>query len=250
MIEFHSHEQQDEFVANIFNFKTNGTFLDIASGHPKIGSNSYTLEKYFNWTGYGFDIRDVEQELQWSTHRKNPFFLMDVTSSALNNFFAQNVAEDHVFDYISLDVDSATGNHILDVLHRIVDSKIKFKVMTLEHEYHLYREQNRAPSRVILESIGMVRLFEDVKLWGTPSFSFEDWWVHPDYFDKTLLDLKSSNLYYFECIEKLKNNLGRNYQATHNCCRAFREEYNLFHTSVEQQQINDWYTHNAQFLVR
>lgn len=250
MIEFHSHEQQDEFIANIFNFKTNGTFLDIASGHPMIGSNCYTFEKYLNWTGYSFDIRDSEQELQWSTHRKNPFFQMDVTSSALRDFLIQQNLQEQVFDYISLDVDSSTGNHIVSVLHWIINSGIKFRSMTVEHEYHLYKDQHRGPSREMLESIGMIRLFEDVKLWGTPSYSFEDWWVHPDYFDKELLDLKSSNLYYFECIEKLKYSLRRNYEATHNCCRAFRDEYKLFHTPVEQQQIGSWYTNNAQYLIR
>ena len=60
----------------------------------------------------------------------------------------------------------------------------------------------------MLEDLGFIRLFGDVKAWsigsrGNGTESFEDWWVHPGYFDTDLIDLKSSNLYSFELKQKI-----------------------------------------------
>ena len=88
-IEFHSHEQQDEFIFNLFGQKTSGTFLDISCGNPIIGSNSYTLEKYNGWRGIGFDIGDAESLFQWSQKRQSKFVQMDATSAQLTEYLAE-----------------------------------------------------------------------------------------------------------------------------------------------------------------
>jgi hypothetical protein len=244
-IEFHSHEQQDEFIFNLFKQKQNGFFLDISCGHPRIGSNSYALEKYCGWTGIGFDIGDVEADLQWSQHRKSPFVKMDATSPHLTNFLIANAPE--VVDYVSLDVDAAGTNLALQALDRVLKSNIKIKAMTFEHECHIHGSSIRDAAIRLLEDRGMVPLFADVRLWagGTvddSAFSFEDWWIDPQYFDEEVLKAQDSGLYYFECVEKLKSALNNNYDATHNCCRAWPEEYNLFWhegDKLQQQQFFD-----------
>ena len=42
---------QDIFVLNYFDFKHNGTFIDIGASDGISLSNTYILEKYFNWNG-------------------------------------------------------------------------------------------------------------------------------------------------------------------------------------------------------
>jgi hypothetical protein len=246
-IEFHSHEQQDEFIYNLFKGKQNGFFLDISCGNPRIGSNSYTLEKYCNWTGFGFDIGDVEKDLQWSQYRTSKFVQMDATSPHLTNFLIDNVPKDTVVDYISLDVDAAGTNLALQTLHRVVTSNIKFKAMTFEHECYIHGQTIRDEASKVLEDLGFVPLFADVRLWAgglsdDSASSFEDWWIHPDHFDDSVKDIQEQGLYYFECIDKIKTALGNDYNAQHRCSRAWPKEYDLFWHSQEEQNLKDLFT--------
>ena len=240
-IEFHSHEQQDEYIYNIFNKKQNGFFLDISCGNPTIGSNSYTLEKFCGWTGIGFDILDVEARDGWSSKRTSPFVQMDVTSSQMTEYLKTNIPADLVVDYISLDVDAGGTSLALQALQRVLDAGVKFKAMTFEHEYHSHGPELRDTQRKLLEAQGMVMLFEDVKGWtiGNSRHNnteyYEDWWIHPDYFDVSLLGVKTQGLYTFECVEVLRNYLNQNdYTADHVCCRSFPDEYKLFWDSREE----------------
>ena len=49
--EWGSQANQDLVVSRLFGGKTNGYFLDLASNHAVLLSNTYSLEKRFNWTG-------------------------------------------------------------------------------------------------------------------------------------------------------------------------------------------------------
>jgi FkbM family methyltransferase len=42
---------QDKFIANFYNYKKNGVFVDIGAHDGVFHSNSYFFEKYLNWTG-------------------------------------------------------------------------------------------------------------------------------------------------------------------------------------------------------
>ena len=55
---------QDVFVLAMLQGKTNGTFLDIGAGHPYFMSNTYLLEKQFNWSGICIDCVDETQNSQ------------------------------------------------------------------------------------------------------------------------------------------------------------------------------------------
>jgi hypothetical protein len=45
--------------------------------------------------------------------------------------------------------------------------------------------------------------------------------------------MQEDGLYYFQCIEKLKQTLKNQYKASHNCSRAWPEEYRLFWNEEE-----------------
>ena len=52
MIDFLGQKGQDEWViVDVFDYKTNGFFVDLAAQHAKIDSNTYVLEKDLNWSG-------------------------------------------------------------------------------------------------------------------------------------------------------------------------------------------------------
>ena len=187
-IEFFSLEQQDEFIFNLFEGKRNGSFIDLACAHPIQGNNTYLLEKEFGWTGWCFDIVNVEQRYQWSTHRTSPFINIDATSQAFADYLKTNIPEDLVVDYISLDIDTAS----MAALNRIVEAGIKFKSITFEHE--VFKDPYlQTASREVLESLGFKRLFEDVThppfagMYPGKILHFEDWWIHPDLVDKDVL---------------------------------------------------------------
>lgn len=245
-IEFHSHEQQDEFIYNLFKGKTNGTFLDISCGNPRVGSNSYTLEKFCDWSGFGFDIIDVDERDGWCNIRDAQFVQGDATSEGMTEFLKEHIPQDTVIDYISLDVDAAGTSLALQVLKRVLDAGVKFKSMPFEHEYHSHGPSLRDEQRQLLEAQGMVLLFQDVKGWtiGNSRFdnseSFEDWWINPQYFDSEILSIKNQRLYTFECVEKLRQFMKLDYQANHVCSRSFPDQYSVFWNDTDR---NDWFNH-------
>jgi len=242
-IEFYSLEQQDEFILNLFDHKTNGTFLDVSCWHPIGGSNSYTLEKQFGWSGVGFDLTDSENLYSWSTNRTSPFVQLDVTSIQFIEYLKNNVPAGQIIDYISLDVE---GSATVQALQNIIAAGVKFKAVTFEHEFFIHNEIFRDASRKILEDLGFVRLFSDIKLLtanlASPhkindTESFEDWWIHPDYFDKNLLTISSTGLYYKECIDLLKKFKNADYECTHHCCKAFPDEYTYYLTPNDREPM-------------
>jgi hypothetical protein len=50
-IKYWSQNGQDKWVLETLGYKKNGFFLDSGAYYPKDLSNTYTLEKYFGWTG-------------------------------------------------------------------------------------------------------------------------------------------------------------------------------------------------------
>lgn len=242
LIEFHSHEQQDEFVYNLFAKKSNGFFLEISCGHPIIGSNSYSLEKFCDWQGYCFDIGDCLNLFEWPKHRRAPFVQLDATSPALTNFLKESISTSSIVDYISLDVDAAGTNLALPTLKRVIESGIRFRAMTFEHERYLHGPNIQDQVNDILRSQDYIPLFSDVRLWsgGASDDSqacFEDWWIDPSHFDPNLIDIASKGLYYFECVDIIKNFMNNQYHGTHNCSQAWPEQYRLFWHAQEQQQL-------------
>jgi len=241
---FYSYEQQDEFIINLFDQKTNGFFIDIACGNPLLGNNSYALDSQFAWTGLCFESGDVstahfvsgqDQEIQtvkFSDVRNAELIQIDVTTAEFSELLRQRIPATQIVDYISVDVDSGGRNFALDALQKIVDAGVRFKAMTFEHEIYL-NDTIQQSSRELLESLGYRRLFSNIRLWGggviddVGKFS-EDWWIDPTYFDKDILDIAKSDDYFFNCVKALKEYRGADYKALHHCCSAFANELDMF----------------------
>ena len=100
-----------------------------------------------------------------------------------------------------------------------------FKIITIEHDAYRFGDTYRIKEREILNHYGYELLFANVTFQGS---EFEDWWIHPDYFDKNLLTISATSLYYKECIELLKKFKNADYKCTHHCCKAFPDEYTYY----------------------
>ena len=48
---WYAQARQDELVSALLHNKTNGYFIDLAANDATVLSNTYALEKYYNWTG-------------------------------------------------------------------------------------------------------------------------------------------------------------------------------------------------------
>ena len=196
---YNSQVGQDKFVLNIMKRKENGFFLEIGSNHPKKINNSYILEKQYNWTGIM-----VEYESKWlpqyKTQRPNSIHIInDATKIDYKKLFEDNNVPLNV-DYLQIDLEVCNGS-TLRTLER-VDSDVmdtyKFATVTFEHD--IYRGDyidTRNTSRAIFEKRGYVRVFSDI-CDRTPSYAFEDWYVHPDLVDMDYVNTLIEN--------NLKNN--------------------------------------------
>jgi hypothetical protein len=174
--------QQDKFVLNVLKEKTNGYFLEIGSNHPINISNSYLLEKKYDWKGIMIEY-DASFLPLYKRHRPNSIHVInDATKVDYKNIFENNNTPLSL-DYLQIDLEANNGSTIrtLQKLDNEIFDTYKFATVTFEHDiYHTNFENTRLASRDIFKKRGYICVFEDINNHGAP---FEDWYVHPDLVD-------------------------------------------------------------------
>ncbi len=194
---------QDEFVANILNFKRDGHYLDIGSYAPQAQSNSYFFESELNWKGIC-----VEIGAQYAPHykmRNCHFINADATQVDYKSVLIEKEYPSRL-DYLSLDVDDST----LAALQKLPLDEYRFSVITIEHDTYHRGDKLRTDERNILSQHNYVRLFSDVLVplacGMGPDLSFEDWWIDPAIFNMSKLGtLYGSNKYPDDIVAMIKN---------------------------------------------
>ena len=151
---FTSQIGQDRFVIETLKYKRDATFLDIGCAAPMRLSNTYTLEKFFNWSGIGIDILDVsEDQITWSNDRPKT---KHVVADALAIDYLKLLQEANMpntIDYLSLDLEPPSLT--LECLFKIPFDQYKFNVITFEtDEYREGGEERVKVSRDYLKSKG------------------------------------------------------------------------------------------------
>ena len=207
MMKHYASQKQDLFAYYLLG--KNKTFLDLGCWDPIHCNNTYLLEQN-GWSGLLFD---TDRSAISSCKIKRPnskSFSVDVTSRDFLDILLKECPSKH-FDYVSLDVDDAS----LIVLSNYLLSGFTFNCMTFEHDYYRLFDSLKTPSVRLLESFGYIRVFDNVITFPTHCKEsmkkypdgqiFEDWWINPKYFDSDVLQLKSSNVTFEECIRKLEN---------------------------------------------
>ena len=174
----YSDAYQDMFVLTMHNGKKNGTYLEIGSGHPTQGNNSYLLEKDFGWTGVSLDTNE-EFVTAHNAERKHTCLLKDATIINYNKFLS-GLTLPTTIDYLQIDVYPA------DVSYKILLSlpleTYKFGVITFERDHNTdTSNETSIKSRKYLESYGY-KLISPTIL-PNDNHPYEDWYIHPDLID-------------------------------------------------------------------
>lgn len=198
---YYSDDRQDEFVANLLKFKRDGTYVDIGSCASVGSNNSYFFES-LGWRGICIE-KDPQFNSSYET-RTCKFLNEDATTIDYRKLFEdQNFPKS--IDYLSLDVDAAST----EVLAALPLDDYRFKVITIEHDSHVYGDKYKGPQRAVLLAAGYFLLGDGVLNQSGRNIgaehAWEDWWIWPALFSpEELARLYSKNLFTDQIIAKLK----------------------------------------------
>ena len=126
---------QDLFALELFG--KNGTYIDVGSGEPKIGNNTYLLEVENNWKGFCVDF-DKDYEKLWKNcpERNNRVYWEDATKFDYSKGLSENNLPNKI-DYLSCDIDPQEKTFI--ALKKVFQDGIEPKLITFETDK--YREK-------------------------------------------------------------------------------------------------------------
>jgi hypothetical protein len=173
---------QDKYILNVLKNKTNGYFLEIGSNHPILISNTYLLEKEYNWKGVMVEYEASFLPL-YKQHRPNSIpCIHDATTLDYKTIFEDNNIP-LCLDYLQIDLEVSNGSTVktLQKLNDEIFDKYTFATVTFEHDIYSGNFYNtRELSREIFRSRGYICVFKDINNGGNP---YEDWYVHPSLID-------------------------------------------------------------------
>jgi hypothetical protein len=170
----------ENFVLDILDKKRNGYYVELGAYHSQLVSNTYQLEKDYNWNGVSFEIvPEFHKEI--SANRKNPCILGDATQFNYTKYFEENNFPKQI-DFLQVDIDggyndfgrpASNPNLSLLGLISLPLNTYRFSVITFEHDSSTYfkLKSQRDASREILDSLGYSLVVKA---------PHEDWWVDPN----------------------------------------------------------------------
>lgn len=196
----HSGSCLDEFCARLFNFKREGTYVDIGSAHSRDHNNSYFLDTQLGWRGLCVELESRYND-SYVDRKGCTYINGDATKIDYAAVFA-SMAMPSSIDYLSLDVD------VLDfeVAKILPYDLYRFKVIGIEHDAYQHGDKYRIPQRELLLSKGYVLACADMFV-RHPDFEncpFEDWYLDPQYFSGDVIEkVRSSSCYPDDVVSKL-----------------------------------------------
>jgi hypothetical protein len=199
-----SEQFQESFVISILDEKRNGYYVEIGSGHPTKGNNTFVLESILDWSGLALDFneRDVEN---YTIARKNKATLADAITFDYSKYFEDNKFPKQI-DFLQIDLDGLhwkqaehSGNANLLALVSLPLTQYRFSVIVFEHECttNFKNKPIRDAQREILSALDYVLL---------GSSGLEDWWIDPRVIEKDKYSTEyfvKSYPYITETVEKI-----------------------------------------------
>jgi hypothetical protein len=167
-----SQSMQDIFVMSMLDGKRNGVYVEIGADQPRVISNTYLLEKDFDWSGISFEL-DADKVAFFNTIRENKCLCEDATLYNYKSLFEEFNYPKQI-DYLQLDIDPAEGT--LRALKALPLDDYRFSVITYETDVYSSGADIQDEQIEILESHGYQLVAKNVKCEGNP---YEDWWVDP-----------------------------------------------------------------------
>jgi hypothetical protein len=171
---YYSQAGQDKFVIDTLSEKRNGTYVEIGAYHSKEISNTYTLEKKYDWSGISFEIVP-ERAREFNQNRSNPCYVVDATIFNYEQLFEIHKLPKQI-DYLQVDIEPAENT--LAALKMLPLEKYRFSVITFEHDLYVSDENYliKNMQKEILLDLGYTLVRENVTFPGT-EIPFEDWWI-------------------------------------------------------------------------
>jgi hypothetical protein len=188
----YSQAHQDLFALGISNYKTNGTFVDIACAQPRDCNNTYFLE-HFDWTGISLDIKNYKH--LWEQTRKNKFLHGNALQQDYKQLFKENFKTNKI-DYLSLDADDITNT----VLTMLPFDEYEFNCITIEHDLYANGDISKKQYQYdFLNKRGYKCIANNICVFEKHCVApFEDWWVSSSIYEKYLnLFNKQTSPYYY-----------------------------------------------------
>lgn len=187
---YKGNSSQEAFVLEMLDYKKNGFYVELGAFHSSEGSNTYELEKTYDWQGISFELLD-ERRNEFIANRGNPCMgdalNFDYIAYFQNNHFPKQI------DYLQVDIDTGydratrpNGNHYTTLLGLITVplTQYRFSVITFEHDANMYFRNTgqRDAQREILDCLDYTLVVRTIH---------EDWWVDssvisPDVYKKQL----------------------------------------------------------------
>ncbi len=179
MAEDHQITQQEDFLIKVLKGKREGHYVELGAYHSSKGSNTYLLEKEYDWKGVSFEIVD-DWRKEFTENRSNPC-MGDALDFNYISYFEENNFPKQI-DYLQVDIDAGydylgrpVGNPYL-TLHGLLAvplNQYRFSVITFEHDANMYWRNTamRDAQREILDSYGYSLVVRQMH---------EDWWVDPN----------------------------------------------------------------------
>lgn len=172
---------QDLFVLTMLGGKKHGSYVEIGANHPCHGSNTFTLNQYFNFNGLSIDIKDFSSH--WINDRPEcNFVCADATTIDYTKLFNNSNVSTRT-DYLQIDVDPSEVS--LQVLKRLPLDTHRFSVITFETDVWQTGTAVAEESRKLLKSHGYQLVVKNIACCKKDAdgkltwYPFEDWWVDP-----------------------------------------------------------------------
>lgn len=178
MSTYSGNSEQEKFVLEILDWKKNGFYVELGAFHSTDGSNTYRLEKDYNWSGISFELLD-DRRREFEANRKNPC-AGDALKFNYVEYFKENNFPEQI-DYLQVDIDEGYGfdgrpngspYSSFWGLISVPLTQYRFSVITFEHDANMYFRNIgiRDMQREILDSLGYTLVVRKIH---------EDWWVDP-----------------------------------------------------------------------
>ena len=173
----YSQSFQDMFVLTMLDGKKKGVYLEIGADQPKVISNTYLLEKEFDWMGVSFEL-DGDKVTYFNSIRRNKAICADATDYDYEFLLGERNYPEQI-DYLQLDIEPA--KQTLEALKKIPFDKYRFSTITYETDVYEAGADIQDEQIEILESYGYQLVAKNVKCEGRP---YEDWWIDPKVIDE------------------------------------------------------------------
>ena len=191
-METYSKEGQDILVSKLISKP--GFFLDIGCAEPIENNNTYLLERN-GWRGI---LLDSNQKCinECKIKRSSFSYCLDVTKiNWLDLLKKHNIPK--VIDYISMDADDAN----IEVMQNFPFNEYEFKIMTYETDLYSNSRRQQVCEQILSDHPQYIQFLKNAQL--EDGKAWEDWWINKNYFDKSILDVKSKNMYWKDFLKRL-----------------------------------------------